>query len=562
MAFASRLKKALSLVARGVRDAGERARRAAAQFLNYGEEIVSWTGYGLHAANLDELPLASWRSISASPRDDIDKNLFELRKRSRDLYMSSAFFSAVLNARRAGVIGRGLHLDANIDADVLGIDAETAAAYERGIERAFSRWSRNVGRNGETFDEILSDVYFAAILSGDCFVEVDTRGGAPRLSIIEGDLVETPPGEDMNRAIRCGIEVNRRGRVVAYHCATEFRYNLDGFEVFYYRRPAFVSGMNDPVSGEWLPPLPRGILHVHAAFERPGQLRGIPLCSRTMGAMKQLDRYICAELDASVVAAKPTVFIEHPAIETAALVDVMDTYGAGASVPAAGADADGATPPPPVATAPAAFPSPPPIALGNGAILDLENGAKAQGFNPGRPNQAFSGFVDAMESQIAAALGLPVEVANKKFSSSYSASRAVLLDAERTYAVDRALLIRQCVRPIYHAWLDWAAAPLGLRGYYDDPAVRSAWRGAEWLGEKLPSIDPTREVDAAIRRVGACMSTLARESQELTGTDVNANIRQRGFEEAMMRRYNLLKDQNGVPLSDAPKKEVSENDSV
>lgn len=540
MSILRTVKNGLRRVSRGARDVDSVVRKLIGALTNYGGEWFSWTGYGLHGANLEELPLSSWRSFSASPRDDIDKNLFELRKRSRDLYMSSAFYSAVLSARRSGVVGRGLHLDANLDTSVLGLNAEAAADYEHKIESAFARWSRNVGRNGETFDELLSDAYFAAILSGDCFVEVDMRSGLPRLSIIEGDLVETPPESDFDKAIRCGVEINRRGRVVAYHCATEFRYNSDGFEVFYYRRPVFMCGMNDPVTGEFIPPSRIGLLHVHTAFERPGQLRGIPLCSRTMGAMKQLDRYICAELDASVVAAKPTVFIEHPAIETAALADVMDEYGAGDP---AGGD-DGA----PAARSPHADVAPPPIELGNGAILDLENGAKAQGFNPGRPNQAFSGFVDAMEAQISAALGLPVEVATKKFSSSYSASRAVLLDADRTYAVDRALLIRQLVRTVYHAWLDAVAGDLGLTGYYDDPIIRSAWRGAEWLGEKLPSIDPTREVDAAIRRVGACMSTLARESQELTGTDINANIRQRGFEDAMMRRYDLLKDQNGVPI--------------
>lgn len=544
MSILRAVKNGLQRVTRGARNVDGVVRRVVGALMNYGEEIFSWTGYGLHGANLDELPLASWRSFSASPRDDIDKNLFELRKRSRDLYMSSAFYSAVLTARRSGVIGRGLHLDANIDADALGLDAETAAAYEHKIESAFARWSRNVGRNGETLDEVLSDAYFAAILSGDCFLEVDTRGGLPRLSIIEGDLVETPPESDFNPMIRCGVELNRRGRAVAYHCATEFRYNSDGFEVYYYRRPVFLSGMNDPVTGEFIPPTRVGLLHIHTAFERPGQLRGIPLCSRTMGAMKQLDRYICAELDASVVAAKPTVFIEHPAIETAAIGDVMDEYGASGDPGANGGEV-----PPSPSYAPTAVSAPPPIELGNGAILDLENGAKAQGFNPGRPNQAFSGFVDAMEAQISAALGLPVEVATKKFSSSYSASRAVLLDADRSYAIDRALLIRQCLRPVYHAWLDYAAADLGLSGYYDDPVVRSAWRGADWLGEKLPSIDPLREVDAAVRRVGSCLSTLARESQELTGTDVNANIRQRGFEEAMMRKYQLLKDQNGVPLA-------------
>lgn len=526
----------------GLRAINKKARRFIKRVLNYGEELFSWTGYGRHGANIEELPLASWESLAASPRDDIDKNLDALRRRSRDLYMSSSFLSAILLARRDGVVGRGLHLDACIDSEALGIDAARAAEIEHRIEAAFARWAMNAGVDGESFDEIISAAYFSAILSGDCLVDVDMRSGVPRLSVIEGDLVRTPPDRSGDRRVLCGIELSARGRRIAYHCATAYEYNSDGFPVYFIRKPAFMAGFNDLVTGSFLP-AKSGALHVHVAFERPGQMRGLPLCSRVMGDLKQLDRYIKAELDASVVSAKPTVFIEHPAIETMAMADVMDEAGAFPSV-----DGDGFPGGVPHSPTPVADSAPPPIELGNGAILDLENGAKAQGFNPGRPNQAFAGFVDAMEAQISAALGMPVEVATKKFSSSYSASRAVLLDADRSYAIDRALLIRQCVRPVYNAWLDANADRLGLDGYYTDPERRSAWRGADWLGEKLPSIDPTKEVDAAIKRVGACLSTLARESQELTGSDINANIRQRGFEETMMRKYDLIKDQNGVPI--------------
>ena len=514
------------------------ARAIARRIVDYGGEMFSWTGYARHGANDEELPLSSWRTLAASPRDDIDKNLDKLRARSRDLYMSSSFLSSILLARRDGVVGRGLHLDASIDADALGISAEGAAEYEHKIESAFARWSKKAGADGESFDEIISLAYFSAMLSGDCLVLVDILpSGEPRLSVVEGDLVRTPPEKSTNPRILCGVEFSARGRRVAYHCATSYEYNSDGVPVFYYRKPLFMAGFNDRVTGAFLPSI-GGAIHVHTAFERPGQTRGLPLCSRVLGDMKQLDRYIKAELDASVVSAKPTVFIEHPAIETEAAADALDEYGD--AMPGEAAAPSGA---------PLTDTAMPPIELGNGAILDLENGAKAQGFNPGRPNQAFSGFVDAMQSQIASALGLPVEVATKKFSSSYSASRAVLLDADRTYAIDRALLIRQLVRPVYNAWLDSAAGSLSLDGYYDDDAHRSAWRGAEWLGEKLPSIDPTKEVDAAVKRIGACLSTLSRECQELTGTDINANIRQRGFEEAMMRKFDLIKDQNGVPIS-------------
>lgn len=525
MSILSRIKKLLGVSSRGV--------------LDYGSERLSSRGYALHGADLEAAPLSSWHSFASSPRDDIDKNLAVLRKRSRDLFMSSSFFSSILLSRRDGVVGRGLRLNAQIDAEALGLDAGAAGELEHRIESAFLRWSRNAGADGESFDELCASAYMASILSGDCLALVDMSRGVPRVEVVEGDCLATPPDMTSDPRVRCGIVLNARGRKTAFYVASAYEGNTDGDAVFYTRVPLFMAGFNG-LDGAWLP-AKSGALHVHAPYERPGQLRGVPICSRVLGDLKQLDRYIKAELDASVVAAKPTVFIEHPAIDTEAMADALDEFGDDvADGVASASDPVGA----------ASSSQPPALALGNGAILDLENGAKASGFNPGRPNQAFAGFVDAMEAQIAAALGVPVEVANKKFSSSYSASRAVLLDAARTYAIDRAQLVRQFVRPIYCAWLDAMAEPLGLAalGYYDDPIVRDALRGAEWIGEKLPSIDPTKEIDAAASRVALGVSTRARESQELTGTDFAQNLRQLALEEKLLLAAGLVKDQNGKPL--------------
>lgn len=531
------LKKAFSLISsRGVRA--------------YGAEQMSSIGYALHGGDVQCAPLNSWFTFAGSPRDDIDKNLSILRRRSRDLFSSNAFFSAILTARRDGVVGRGLRLNAQIDAEPLGLSAEDAARLEHRIESGFARWARNAGADGESFDELCATAYFASILSGDCLALVDMRSGVPRISIVEGDCLRTPDDRFSDPRIQCGIELSSAGRKRAFWVASAYENNLDGAHPTFSRVPLFMAGFNDSETGAWLPSK-SGALHVHAPYERPGQLRGVPICSRVLGDVKQLDRYIKAELDASVVAAKPTVFIEHPVIDSEVAQDVLDTLSAGGAesfspAPGSGSVAD-------QLMSAATSSAPPAIALGNGAIVDLENGAKAQGFNPGRPNQAFSGFVDAIEAQISAALGLPVEVATKKFNSSYSASRAALLDADRTFSIDRAQLIRQFVRPIYCAWLDSAASSLGLAplGYYGDPVMRDALRGAEWIGEKLPSIDPTKEIDAAAARVALGVSTRARESQELTGTDITQNIRQLAFEEAQLRAYELVKDQNGVPIAAA-----------
>ena len=105
------------------------------------------------------------------------------------------------------------------------------------------------------------------------------------------------------------------------------------------------------------------------------------------------------------------------------------------------------------------------------------------------------------------------------------------------------------MRPIYRAWLDLNADRLALDGYYSDAARRFAWQRAEFLGESVPSIDPEKEVKAAIAAIDAGLSTRAREARLLNGMDTGTVIRVLATEEAQMRAAGLVKDQNGNPIS-------------
>lgn len=535
MSIIRRLHKAFRAFSQPSPSGARKAPSVARAVQNFGNELFSWLGYARHGASMESLPLDSWFTFPASPRDDCDKNQLVLRARSRDLYMSSSFFGSILHAKRDGVIGRGLDLDAKIDADALGLELDAATAIERRIEAAFSRWARNVGVDGESLDELLQTAYFSTILNGDCIADIycDAEARSLRVRLIESDCLLTPPAEYGNERVRSGIELSANGRPVAYWLATGFEFNSDGFPVYYYRRRRFMAGFNALATGEFL--FPRsGALFIHTPLDRPGQLRGLPIASRVLADMKQLDRYMKAELDASVVASKPALFRTHPAVESQAEVDMMDSFGV---IPKATAD-ETAEPPQ----------HEPPINYGSGLMIDLWDGADMKAFNPSRPNPAYANFVDHKFSEIAANLGMSAEVALKKWNASYSASRAALLDAQQGYEIDRSRFINQFLRPLYNAWLDLHADELGLTGYYTDPARRSAWRCAEWIGEQLPNIDPTKEIDAAAKRVQLCVSTLAREAQVATGTDIAANIRQRGYEERLMREYGLVKDQNGQPI--------------
>src|SRR5690606_19417135 len=81
------------------------------------------------------------------------------------------------------------------------------------------------------------------------------------------------------------------------------------------------------------------------------------------------------------------------------------------------------------------------IALGNGAVVDLAPGEKANAANPSRPNANFDPFFVAVVKQIGAALELPLDELMLHYQASYSAARAAMLQAWRFYTARRWVLV-------------------------------------------------------------------------------------------------------------------------
>lgn len=501
-------------------------------YINNPLGIYGLSGYGRHGATEDKD--LNWMCVTGSPRTDIDDALPRLRSRSRDLYISSTLISAALQTRAAGAVGAGLRLDAQPDAAALDADAMTADVYDRRIESAWERWAERAGVEGQSLAEITQSVALACLMSGDVFVDVIIDGDRMTLQLIEGDRVETPVILATDRRIVHGVHLSSAGRPIAYYIAESDAY--DGQLMSYTRRRAFRGGYYDTSAGEWIPPA-GGILHCHLPFERPGQRRGIPAASRVLIDAKTEDRYKTAEVEAAAVAAQAAMLITHPAEDVQGAIDAYDSFGR------AGKN-DGATP----QDALEASRVHPSYTLKPGAVFHLEPGADVRSFKTDRPNTAFSAFCDAFDARICSALGLPAEVVQRRYDSSYSASRAARLDADQTYRLDRARIVSQLMRPIYRAWLDLNAERLGLEGYYTDAARRFAWQQAEFLGESVPSIDPEKEVNAAIAAIDAGLSTRAREARLLNGMDTGTIIRVLATEEAQMRAAGLVKNQNGEPI--------------
>lgn len=76
-------------------------------------------GYGLHVASIVKKSLSSWITGGKDADSDIVENIETLRERSRDLYMGSPLATGAIKTLRTNIIGSGLMLNAQIDANFL-----------------------------------------------------------------------------------------------------------------------------------------------------------------------------------------------------------------------------------------------------------------------------------------------------------------------------------------------------------------------------------------------------------------------------------------------------------
>ncbi|WP_456010579.1 phage portal protein [Clostridium butyricum] len=481
-------------------------------------EIIN-TGYSNYGASRSKKSLLGWISRGGSPKEDISDNIKTLRQRSRDLFMGAPIATSALKTTRTNVIGGGLRLKSQIDGEFLGLTPEETRNLETQIEREFSLWAESKNCDVERvndFYELQQVAFLSWIMNGDAFVMLPTIKRINeiydiRILLIEADRVCNKNYVSNSETLQEGVETNENGEITYYHICS--------------RHPLATTWDKAP---EWIKVKAYGsktgrpnILHLMES-ERIGQRRGVPILAPVIEALKQLSRYTEAELMAAVVSGMFTVFIESKN------TDDGNAFGSNINFEDEIDSDDDTT-----------------YELGNGAVVQLGEGETAKEINPGRPNTAFDGFVNAITRQIGAALEIPKELLTKEFTASYSASRAALLEAWKMFRMRRTWMANDFCQPIFVEWMHEAVAKerIYAPGFFNNPLIRKAYCNAEWSGPSAGQLDPNKEVDAAIKRIDNGFSTAAKETMELTGGDYYQNIKQRKQEVTLIEEVrNIVRE--------------------
>jgi lambda family phage portal protein len=407
-----------------------------------------------------------------------------------------------------------LVLQSQIDQEALGLTPEQAEAWQRQAEREFAIWARRPDFTSRlNFDELQALVLRAVMESGDIltvrrrrFDAGDTYG--LKLQLVEADRLSNPNHGQNTPTMVDGVEMDTDGVPIAYHIATRHPDDSGTGVKREWRR--FEAGSS--VTGQPL------ILHLYAQM-RPDQARGIPYLSPVVEAIKQLGDYAEAEVRAAVISAMFTVFVKPSQLEDDGDASFIGSNDATSNVDAASE-----------------------ISLGNGAIVDLGPGEDVTFADPNRPNTAFDGFVTAMSRHIGVALELPYELLLKSFTASYSASRAALEMAWQMFRTRRSWLAWKFCQPVYEWVITEAVASgrLSAPGFFDDPIIREAWLGSDWIGPSRIQLDPQKEAAADLLDLNMQVTTRQQIIMERKGGSFEQKYQQLVREKRMLDAAGIV----------------------
>lgn len=470
---------------------------------------------GYLAGRKDRNATSSWRTSDSDADTVILPDLETMRERSQDLLRNSPLALGAIKTNVTKVVGTGLKVKSQIDRGILkNLTPDQADAWERAAEREFvlATETREIDAERTQPLSLLAGLAFLKVLEdGDVLVNMPrfTRTGSPyslKLQLIEAARLCNRDRAANTSTMSGGVEKDAYGAPVAYHVLKSHPGNM-----LYANASRWEWMAPIPVFGK-LTGLPQ-CLHLMDKT-RPNQSRGVPYLAPVVELFKQLGRYTDAEVMAAVITGSLSVFI------TSEMGQLMQ--GTASTDPAAIGNQ---------------------LEIGDGAIVRMQPGEKIETVTPGRPNQAFDPFIQAVLRQIGVALEVPFELLVKHFTASYSASRAALLEAWDYFNRRRHWLAVSLYQPVYEAVITEAVASgrLSAPGFLSSYAIRRAYLGTAWIGDAPGQIDPLKEINAAEKRMALHLTTHSEECAALPhgGSDWEAKFPKLRREKAMLAEAGL-----------------------
>lgn len=468
------------------------------------------------------------------PIRDYTMNYNALRARSWQLLVESDVAQMIMKKYVEWVIGEGLKIQAEPVMDIL---------ESNGIRFDKQEWTRLVESRFRLFcNSRMSDwadmkplsileqeAFRSTSAGGDMLVvlKYDQDDRCVKVQLIDGAHVQSPSGVnifpiqlDNGNRIYHGVEVDSRGRHVAYHVLKPGQNGILMPET--QRIPARGTQTNALMA-----------FMVYDSVYRVDSYRGMPLLSVVLETSKKLERYKEATVGGAEERQKIAYFFEHginstgehPLTDATAIARDFDLVSQEGKrlVPIDDYGNDLANR----------------VAATTGKeTFNMPQDSTVKALSESQ-EISFKDFYEANLKVLCAAVGIPYEIAISVYGNNYSASRAAIKQWEHTITVKRANFAKQFMQPIYDFWLETEiltqkiSAPGYLRAllYLDDRLVLEAFRNSRFVGPAVPHIDPEKEVKAERLRLGSAaealpLTTLEDATEAVGRGDADSNVEQ------------------------------------
>lgn len=337
------------------------------------------------------------------------------------------------------------------------------------ISAAFTEWSRkkNCSVDGRlSFRAVQELALKNTAVDGEVFIR-KIRGFTGNkfrfaLQLIDADqcdhLYSVPPSKDGNE-IRCGIEVDKWARPVAY-----------------WINPGHPSDLGGSLERVRIPA--DEIVHLYDV-QRISQTRGVTWFHAVMLQLRMLEGYIEAELVAARTGAAKMGWLEY--------------------------------------TDASAYEEPNPdkryvLEANPGTIETLPPGMTFKEWNPDHPANAFPNFVMTMMRQVATGLGVSYNaLASDLIGVNYSSMRSGLLIERDQWKRDQSWMIENLCEPVFEDFLDFALLAGALVLDSRDP---EKFKAGKWQPRGWQWVDPLKDAQAAVLSIGANLTSRGRVSAE------------------------------------------------
>ncbi len=458
-------------------------------------------------------------------REHVEVDTSINRVRSRQVYRESTIARGIVKKFNKNVINTGLTWESSPIWDLITDaprDEESRYAWTQKAENLFTLYAKSTEpdlKQQLTLSQLQRLFYNTRMIDGEFFTVLRYLNSPSRVSpvacqVINNDQIQTPYDAQITEAvkkrggeIKDGIELDSMGVPVAIYVQEDF--SKKAVRIPYYGAKS----------------KRRFVIH-SSNIERLGQVRGFPELSALIYELSKLTDFDIAELEATVASALWIASIE--ATEKAApgkapmikpnVSNTDDTLNDDG--PSGGVET---------------------VEMGRTALImnNLAPGYSFKSFKSDRPNQNYTAFVEAFETRICGALGMPRSVFAEKFEASYSAARAEILFFWNEVTVRRDDFVSSFLEPLKEAVIsEWVKSGVIQAPGYDVPIIKKAWLYGSWNGISRPVVDPVKEVKAVELREKLGHTTKEREAKAYNGSDYRENVKRLKTENELIADAN------------------------